>query len=160
MVKAYLLLGSNIGNRYENLHTARVEISRLCGQIVTSSGIYETEPWGEPGQPWFYNQVIEIATALPAEELLNRLQQIETAAGRTRERKWGPRILDIDILYYDGKIFRTERLTIPPAELHLRRFALTPLAEIAPLLVTGSGGHTARQLLERCPDRLAVRRIV
>ncbi len=151
-------MGSNIGNRAENLNIAHQEISRLCGPIITTSGIYETQPWGVSGQPWFYNQVMEITTALLPQALLSRLQQIEAAAGRIRTGKWGPRTLDIDILYYDGWTIQDENLTIPPAELPLRKFALIPLCEIAPHLVHERFKCTTLQLLEQCPDTLEVRK--
>jgi 2-amino-4-hydroxy-6-hydroxymethyldihydropteridine diphosphokinase len=158
VVKTYLLLGSNLGNRAENLHYAVREISRLCGPIITTSAIYETAPWGEADQPWFFNQVIEIHTALPPEDLLKQLQHIETAAGRVRHKKWGPRILDIDILYYGEHPVLTGQLTVPPAALPHRRFALVPLAELAPNLVLPRFGCTVKELLEQCTDTLTVRK--
>ncbi|MCX7636841.1 MAG: 2-amino-4-hydroxy-6-hydroxymethyldihydropteridine diphosphokinase [Cyclobacteriaceae bacterium] len=160
MVSAYLLLGSNLGNRAENLLFARREISRLCGQIITASSVYETEPWGKPEQPWFYNQVIEIRTHHQPDALLTRLQFIENELGRTRPEKWGPRTLDIDILYYGSFLIQTDNLIIPPPTLPERRFALLPFAEIAPNLVHPSMQCTIKQLLERCPDELTARKII
>lgn len=159
MVTAYLLLGSNLGNRAENLSFARLEISRLCGEIITTSSVYESEPWGVADQPMFYNQVIGIKTEHQPEVLLEKCKLIENTLGRTRLVKWGPRTLDIDIIYYGGVYINLDTLTVPPASLSSRRFGLMPLAEIAPDLLIPFFQLTSKQLLEQCTDPLAVRKL-
>lgn len=160
MVTAYLLLGSNLGNRAGNLAFARQEISRLCGEIVTASSIYESEPWGVADQPWFYNQALEIKTPHQPITLLRLCEIIENSLGRTRLVRWGPRTLDIDILYYGGMYIHTEHLTIPPILLPARKFGLIPLTEIAPDLVHPFFQRTSRQMLNQCTDPLAVRKVL
>ena len=131
----YLSLGSNLGNRQENLGRALQFLSedRLC--IRCCSSIYETEPRDVSDQPWFLNLVVECETALEPPELLTRLQKIERSVGRVRSPEQiarGPRVIDIDILLCDGLVLDSPDLTIPHARMLERRFVLEPLLEIAP----------------------------
>ncbi|MCK6617703.1 MAG: 2-amino-4-hydroxy-6-hydroxymethyldihydropteridine diphosphokinase [Cyclobacteriaceae bacterium] len=160
MNKAYLLLGSNLGNRLENLEKARQHISRHAGKIVTASSVYETAPWGNENQGMFYNQVVEIGTKLLPMVLLTNTLVIENVLGRIRSNnKFGPRVIDIDLLFYNDEVINSAVLTLPHPALHKRRFTLEPLAEIAPDLMHPVLGKTVSELLAECPDNLPVTRI-
>jgi 2-amino-4-hydroxy-6-hydroxymethyldihydropteridine diphosphokinase len=155
----YLLLGTNLGDRLQNLLVARNLIEITAGKIITESSIYETAAWGETDQPKFLNQVVEIDSDLHPHELLQELMNIESAMGRIRERKWGPRLIDIDILLYGEMIIQSETLTIPHPAMHQRRFTLLPLAEIAKDLVHPLLQKSIEDLLELCSDNLPVEKI-
>lgn len=152
----FILLGSNVGDCQANLLNARQEISRGIGKIITTSSVYKTAPWGNTHQPDFYNQVIGINSTLSPDELLEGIQKIEKRLGRKREVKWGPRIIDIDILLWGARTMKTPRLTIPHPELPHRRFALLPLTEIAPEFLHPGEKKTSRELLEASTDPLKV----
>ncbi len=152
----FLLLGTNLGNRQDNLQKARQLISQQAGEVIHSSSIYETEAWGETDQPLFLNQVIQINTNLPPEMLLERLQGIEEAMGRVRHRKWGERVIDIDILYYYDKIIDTKTLKVPHPGIPQRRFTLAPLCEIAAEAMHPTIHKTQQELLNACTDPLKV----
>ena len=129
---AFIGIGSNVGDKIRNCGQATDEISR-CKEItvVAQSSLYRTEPIGYTQQDWFINCVIEIETSLTAYELLNILDDIELSMGRRRILKWGPRIIDLDILFFNDEIIRCEGLTIPHPEVQHRAFVLIPLCEIA-----------------------------
>jgi 2-amino-4-hydroxy-6-hydroxymethyldihydropteridine diphosphokinase len=156
MNKAYLLTGGNMGNREETLGRARVLIEQYAGSILRVSSFYETEAWGKTDQPAFLNQALEIKTVLKPHDLLRELLHIESICGRKREEKYGPRILDIDILLVGNTVVNDDSLVIPHPEMAKRRFALVPLTEIAPFLIHPVLGKTISQLLEECPDTLNV----
>lgn len=130
----YLALGTNLGNRLANLRAA---IKSLAPEIIvlSESKIYETPPWGVENQPDFLNMAVKCETALEPESLLKRLKQIEVQVGREKTFHWGPRVIDLDILFYDDLILESESLIIPHPHLHERAFVLVPLAEIAPGLI-------------------------
>ncbi len=132
MAIVYIGVGSNLGNRQENcLHA--IELLQKKGIIVTKrSSLYETEPWGVKDQPLFLNMALEIETGLNPEELLKILKDIEREVGREESSKWGPRIIDLDILLFDNIILKTDNLEIPHPLMHKRDFVLRPLCEIAP----------------------------
>lgn len=132
--KVYIAIGTNIGNRQQNLAIAKKEIEEFA-QISKQSPIYETEPLGHKDQESFYNQVIEIKTILSAKELIIKLQEIEHKMGRIREIKNGPRVIDLDILLYNREVINQPHLTIPHPRLHKRSFVLDPLSEIAADLI-------------------------
>ncbi len=156
MSKAYLLLGSNLGNREENLQTAIRELETLVGCITKYSSIYETAAWGVEDQPSFLNQVIEVDTALSPEQVLENALAIEAVLGRKRWHKWHARTMDIDILYYDNLVIRTANLIVPHKEIQNRMFTLVPLAEIAPDFIHPKIGKSNLELLENCDDELGV----
>lgn len=130
----FIALGSNQGNRELNLLRAVAEIGRLPGSRITAiSSFFDTEPVGGVSQESFLNAVLRLATELSPRQLLGELQRIETAVfHRKRTVRWGPRPMDLDILFYGGLVMADENLTLPHPRLHERRFVLVPLAEIAP----------------------------
>ena len=152
----FLLLGSNLGNRLVNLEFAKDHIAEDDIDIQLVSSIYSTKPWGVEDQPDFLNQVILIKTNHSPQALLAILLEIEQLAGRKRIEKWGPRQLDIDILFYNDEIVDTVELTIPHPELHLRRFTLVPLNEIASKLIHPVLKRNIAELLTDCPDKTQV----
>ncbi len=156
MPKLYLLLGGNLGDRIVYLRQASESIGAQVGGITAASKLYETAAWGKTDQPNFLNQVLEVQTEQPPEQVLQTINHIEQELGRVRQEHWGARVIDIDILFYDQLVLQTQRLTIPHPQLHLRRFTLLPLAEIAPELMHPVLGKNIDQLLEDCPDELEV----
>lgn len=152
----YILLGSNLGDRVSGLHQAAELIASRVGPVVQSSELYETAPWGITDQPAFLNQVLAVETALIPEAVLSQTQAIEQALGRVRLTKWGARVIDIDILYYEQLVYHSDTLTIPHPYLHERRFTLVPLAQIAPDLGHPILHKTTRELLAICTDSSAV----
>lgn len=135
MPLSYIGLGSNIGNREMMLASSIEKLGNSCMVKVTKrSKFYETKPVGGPPQSDFLNAALEIDTLLQPEELLGRLQEIENDLGRKREIKWGPRTIDMDILLYEDYIINSANLKIPHPLMHIRRFVLDPLSEIAPNL--------------------------
>ncbi len=148
----YLLLGANIGDRAETLQRATDLISERIGPVVQQSGLYETAPWGVTDQPAFLNRVLGVETRLGPDDVLTLTQSIEQELGRVRLEKWGARMIDIDLLYYDQLRLQTDRLTIPHPYLHQRRFTLVPLAEIAPEFVHPVLQKTTLELLADCED--------
>ena len=148
----FLLLGANLGDRVATLSRAVQRISEIVGAVVQQSHIYETAPWGVLEQPAFLNQVLAVDTQLEPDAVLTQTQRIERELGRVRLEKWGARMIDIDILYYDQRIVKTNQLTIPHPYLHQRRFTLMPLAEISPDFRHPVLGKTTTELLTECPD--------
>ncbi len=153
---AYLLLGSNIGDRAAHLHQAQQTLAATAGDIVAASAFYETAAWGLEDQPAFLNQALAVRTTLDAPALLVACLATEQQAGRERQQRWAARTLDVDILLYGNEIIETPTLTVPHPALPARRFALTPLAEIAPQLVHPQLKQTISELLAICPDPLEV----
>jgi 2-amino-4-hydroxy-6-hydroxymethyldihydropteridine diphosphokinase len=152
----FLLLGSNLGNRFENIQKAVSEIEGSIGVIVTRSKIYRTAAWGKTDQPDFFNQVIEISTGLQPHDLLSALLQIEKKLGRQRKEQWGARIIDIDILFFNQQKIESSVLSIPHPAIESRRFTLVPLNEIAPSFKHPTSAKTMSELLEECKDPLKV----
>jgi 2-amino-4-hydroxy-6-hydroxymethyldihydropteridine diphosphokinase len=130
---SYIALGSNIGDRFDNLASAIHEIIQDKNNIIESvSSIYETLPYGFKDQGNFYNAVIKIKTGYELMEMLDLLKSIELRIGREKNTRWGPRVIDLDILFYNDLIYSNERITVPHKEVIKRDFVLIPLCEIAP----------------------------
>jgi len=157
--QVFLLLGSNLGDRPQVLAAAREMIAGQAGSLTAQSAIYETEPWGITDQPAFLNQVLEITTSLLPEDLLRIILNIEHDLGRVRYERWGARVIDIDILYFEQTVLDSARLTLPHPRIQDRRFVLAPLAEIAPDFMHPLLQKTSSQLLQQCPDTSAVSKI-
>ncbi|MGN0032816.1 MAG: 2-amino-4-hydroxy-6-hydroxymethyldihydropteridine diphosphokinase [Candidatus Limimorpha sp.] len=161
MENVYILLGSNLGDRENNILEACGKISERCGKIVEKSPVYESEPWGFDAEQWFLNQVIKIETALSPDGLMRELLSIELSLGRDRvtpHKGFVSRPIDLDILYYGNYIVDTELVTAPHPRLHLRRFTLLPLCDIAPDFVNLKLNMSNTQLLEACDDNGKVNR--
>lgn len=152
----FISLGSNLGNRVENLKIAVNRLSTLLGSPTQASSFYETEPWGKSEQPHFINQVIRWKSHLSPTNLLRILLDVEHQLGRTRTEKWGARSIDLDLLYVGEQILNTPKLQLPHPGIPHRRFVLVPLTEIAPDLIHPILKLTHAQLLSRCPDNLTV----
>jgi 2-amino-4-hydroxy-6-hydroxymethyldihydropteridine diphosphokinase len=158
MNNAYLLIGGNMGDRKQNLGRA-VELIGKLGKIKKLSGLYKTAAWGNTNQPSFLNQAILLETSLSARQLLEAVLDIESKMGRRREKKYGPRIIDIDILFFNRDIIREPGLSIPHPEMQNRRFVLEPMHEIAGRLEHPIFGKTIEELLAECQDELEVVRL-
>jgi 2-amino-4-hydroxy-6-hydroxymethyldihydropteridine diphosphokinase len=158
MNRAYLLTGGNLGNRRENLTAACKLLEAQCGEISAASCFYETAAWGKTDQPAFLNQALELKTSLNARQLIRRILKIEKIMGRVRKEKLGPRIIDIDILFFNDEVHNIRFLKVPHPEIPNRRFALTPLAEIAPGMRHPVLKKTIVQLLDECPDESVVKK--
>ena len=143
--RAYIALGANLGDPPAQLQAALRSLrSAPALEVVAVSPLYRTPPLGPPGQPDYCNAVCVVDTALEPEALLDLLQGIENAAGRKRDgERWGPRLLDLDLLHMEGRVSRTPRLTLPHPELQRRAFVLMPLARVAPELVIPGLGPVA-----------------
>jgi 2-amino-4-hydroxy-6-hydroxymethyldihydropteridine diphosphokinase len=144
----FIALGSNLGNRLSNLQSV-VELLSPVMKIIAQSPVYETEPWGYTAQPCFLNQVIEAETRLNPHELLTYLKKVEVDLGRQPAVRYGPREIDLDILFYDHLIFYSPELTIPHPRLHERAFVLVPLADIAPNFIHPLYYQTVTELLSK-----------
>jgi 2-amino-4-hydroxy-6-hydroxymethyldihydropteridine diphosphokinase len=144
----YLSLGSNLGDRLDHLQKA-IESLEDFGHVKKISSVYETDPWGYEDQPAFYNQVAMIETELEPLELLHDIKQVELKMGRTPTFRYGPRVIDIDILLFDDIVFTKPELTIPHPEMKNRAFVLVPLLEIAPLLSIPGEKASIKNLLDR-----------
>jgi len=147
----FLSLGSNIGDRLENLSQAVVRIQRL-GRIDRISSVFETKPVGLDAQADFLNLALNMASRLSVEELHGELLSIEKALGRVRSAKNGPRIIDIDIIFFNQQVIESDALTIPHPQYIQRNFVLAPLAEIAPNYVCPWQKKSVKVLYENCQD--------
>ena len=159
MNTAYLLLGSNMGNRKNFLSKALEQIEAAAGQVIARSSHYKTEPWGNTDQQDFLNQALCLQTELSAQELLQVILSIEKYLGRIRTRKWEPRTIDIDILFYNSEVVTSLDLIIPHPSLHERRFVLEPLVEIAPDFIHPVTKKSVKKLLSDCAEKPLVTRI-
>ena len=150
----YLGLGSNIGDKKAYLNYAIASISAKIGILRAKSSVFLTDPWGLYEQPAFFNQVVLVETLLSPESLLREIQAIEREMGRERITKWDKRIIDIDILFYDQIVYRSDTLQIPHPWIEQRNFVLAPLAEIAPTFIHPISKKTIQELLESSTDPL------
>ncbi len=152
----FILLGSNQGQRKRFLEKAMQQIQLHCGSIANKSSMYETAAWGNTKQAAFLNQVISIRTNLPPDDLMKKLLEIEQKLGRLRTEKYGPRTIDLDILFYDSLIYHSAIVTLPHPAIQDRKFVLIPLAELSPGKIHPVYKKTIRTLLNECADHLAV----
>ena len=158
MNKTYLLLGSNLGNSKTQLANAIRNIERQIGKATRQSYIYSTAAWGNTNQPDFLNQVIIVATKLNAEQTMQTILSIEKKMGRLRTIKNAPRIIDIDILFFNKEIIDLPLLTIPHPQIQNRRFVLVPLNQLSPNMKHPILKKTVHQLLMHCKDKLNVKK--
>lgn len=156
-MQCYLSTGSNMGTRVQALQEAHRRITTVVGTVTKASRIYETEAWGLEAQPAFLNQVLEVQTSLHPEDLLNALLKIEAEMGRERRLRWGPRLIDIDVLCIGDLIWNSPTLSLPHPHLQERNFVLYPLAEICPAWLHPVLKKDLWQLLEECKDPLAAK---
>jgi 2-amino-4-hydroxy-6-hydroxymethyldihydropteridine diphosphokinase len=159
MNKVYLLLGSNMGNCKQQLGIATRHISKNVGKVIRKSHFYQTAAWGNEDQPDFLNQLIIVQTKLDAVNCLQKTLEIEVLMGRVRTGKNAPRIIDIDILYFNKEIMNHTDLKLPHPAIQLRRFVLIPLNELSPNFIHPVLGKTNHQLLKICKDKLDVKKI-
>ena len=156
MAVVYLGIGSNLGDKKSNCLGALKKLAAKGISISKRSALYETQPWGVKNQPDFVNIVVEAKTGLSPEELLVALKEIEKEMGRKIGTRWGPRLIDLDVLFYDDRIVQSKDLVIPHPQLHRRDFVLLPLAEISPERVHPVLNKTIRELtnelIKRGPD--------
>lgn len=159
MSQCFLLLGTNIGDKAHNLLQARGYINERIGEILKPSAIYQTSAWGKEDQDDFFNQVLCVQTVLSPMGLLGECLAIEKDLGRVRFERWGERLIDIDILYFENEVIETADLKVPHPELQNRRFTLIPLVELAPDYTHPKMNQTNKDLLAQCTDPLEVVKI-
>lgn len=149
-----LSTGSNQGNSLQILQMANFLIEQRVGSIIKQSSIYKTAAWGKTDQPDFYNQALAVETPFTPKMLVQKLQSIEKSLGRQRKVKWGPRLIDIDIIFFDQYVIKSEELIIPHPEMQNRNFVLFPLAEIAPNFKHPLLKKSLKTLVEETTDEL------
>ena len=159
MNTVYILLGANLGEPISQIKLSIQLINERVGNIIAQSSLYESEGWGVEDQPKFYNQILIIETALNPEECLKACQEIEIILGRIRDVKWGARVIDIDLLYFNNSIFNSPSLTIPHPYIHQRNFTLVPLVEVSPNFIHPKLNKTNAKLLFESKDNLLVNKI-
>ena len=157
----FIGLGSNQGEKIKNCEQAIKEILTLeenC--LISRSSWYWSEPWGKENQDWFINGVIQVSTGLSPDEFLTKLKEIEKRLGRAQREKWGPRVIDIDILFYDNLSCESPEMEIPHPRMWERNFVLIPFAEIAPQFVHPVLKKTIKELLDTSPDQKKVVKLI
>jgi 2-amino-4-hydroxy-6-hydroxymethyldihydropteridine diphosphokinase len=160
MDQVFIGLGSNLGDRTYYLRKALIELINSPHIIIKKySSVYETEPVGKKDQPQFLNMVSELESTLPPLDLLRRLKEIENTLGRTHTEHWGPREIDLDILYYGSEVFHDENLQLPHPEIANRRFVLLPMKEIAGEFFDPKQLLNINELFQRCSDTSMIRKI-
>lgn len=159
MNKTYLLLGSNMGDSQQQLLTAIKIITKQIGQVTRQSSLYATAAWGNKNQPDFLNQVIIVTTTLTAIQTIENILLIEKEMGRVRTTKNAPRIIDIDILFFNKEIITEKILTVPHPEIENRRFVLIPLNELSTNFLHPVSKKSMHTLLNDCTDTLEVKKL-
>ena len=159
MNSAYLVTGGNVGQRQQQLAYAARLIEERCGLIIDRSSIYETAAWGKTDQENFLNQALVLETSLNARDLLNEILYIENLMGRDRVEKYGPRTIDIDIIFFNHQVINETGLVVPHPEMSKRRFVLEPLNEVIPAYIHPIYYKTITELLTACDDPLPVKKI-
>ena len=156
----FLCIGGNLGEREANLEEALEFIDFNLGDVITSSGVYESEPWGMTDVPNFLNQVVQIQSELTNDELVQEIHELEEFFGRERsDQGYVSREMDVDVLFIDQEIIETDTLRVPHPRMVERRFVLTPMAEIAPELVHPELKKNIQELLASCADKGQVTRL-
>lgn len=157
---AYLLLGSNLGNRAEILEQAIELVKQNIGNVSKKSSLYETDAWGKTDQPVFLNQAIAISTTLNAVEVLDKALQIEQKLGRIRKEKWGERLIDIDLILFGNEVINIEdKLQVPHPQMQFRKFVMEPLNEIASETVHPVLNITISEITKNITDNLEVKKL-
>ncbi|WP_343558029.1 2-amino-4-hydroxy-6-hydroxymethyldihydropteridine diphosphokinase [Sphingobacterium sp.] len=159
MNNIYILLGTNLGDRFQQLDLARKQLESRIGAIIDASSVYETAAWGVEDQPAFLNQALLLTTDLQALDCLEITHSIEQELGRIRIKKWGERVIDIDLIYFNQDIIDLPTLRIPHPFIAERRFVLAPLVEIAPDYIHPLYKKNNVYLLDKCTDDLPVKKI-
>lgn len=154
MDKVYLLLGSNVGSRLENLQQAINLLQKSSIKVLEISSVYETAPWGKTDQDWYYNAVIAIDSGYAPYKLLEICLEVERKLGRIRHQKWGERIIDIDLIYFKNVIIDSESLTLPHPQISNRKFTLMPLIELGENRIHPIYKKDQKTLMEACDDPL------
>lgn len=157
--KVYILLGANLGDPIKQIKDACSLLSKKIGRIIASSSLYKSEAWGLEDQPIFFNQVIIIETSLNPIDCLRKCQEIELQLGRIRKEKWGARVIDIDILYFNNEIIESEDLSVPHPFIAQRNFTLFPLNEVDSNYIHPILKKSNSQLLKESEDKLCVNKI-
>jgi len=152
MARVYIGIGSNLGHRKTNCLKAIEYLKKSGIHIVRQSSMIETEPWGVKDQPEFINMVVEAETELSPDDLIRQLKECEQAMGRVQSHRWGPRLIDLDILFYDDLVLETEELKIPHPEVQNREFVLRPMCELAPEMKHPVLGKSMKELFEALKD--------
>jgi 2-amino-4-hydroxy-6-hydroxymethyldihydropteridine diphosphokinase len=157
---AYLLIGGNEGDRSAYLQETTRRMAVHGARVIRQSSVYETAAWGKTDQAAFLNQALILETPLDAPALMKQLLATEEQLGRIRTERYGSRTIDIDVLFFNEDVIRLSWLTIPHPEVANRRFALVPMDEIAPDYIHPVLGKTIHELLDQCPDKLEVKKII
>jgi 2-amino-4-hydroxy-6-hydroxymethyldihydropteridine diphosphokinase len=158
MNKAILLIGGNLGDRTGHLQQAVEQIDKLVGKVEKTSALYETAAWGVTAQPDYLNQALLVSTDMDAQTLLQTVLEIEHQIGRIRRQKWGARVIDIDIIFYNDAVINLPELKVPHPQMQFRQFVLVPLREIIPDWQHPVLHQTISTLLEQCTDQLPARK--
>ena len=157
--QVFISLGSNLGDRLQYIQRAVEAIQKVASMSIRAvSSVYETEPVGKKNQPEFLNAAAELDTTIDARQLFRALKSIEQSLGRKNTERWGPREIDLDLLYYDAEVLADVELTVPHPEIHKRRFVLVPLVEIAGEFTDPAANKSITQILDRCTDTSIVKK--